>query len=249
LSIADGEATGRTAWSDWKAGLVENLVARTLAAMKGITPPAQLELTAEQLAKVAKRELSLLVKEHGDTLDIEIIAPDRPGLLSAITAVFTVSRLDVRSAKTRTVDGVAVMNWVVTIDINIQYPSHDRLIELIERALLGTEDLQLRIEERIRSYRRRPGIMVPPPVVSAITQIITDASIIEVRMHDRPALLHTIASAISEFGVDIRGAIVSTLGAEAFDTLYVTDLEGAPLDNEKAIDLANQLEIILSSQN
>ena len=249
LSIADGEATGRTAWSEWKAGLVENLVTRTLAAMKGITPPLQPELTSEQMAKVAKRELSLVVLDHGDTLAIEIIAPDRPGLLAAITAVFTVTRLDVRSAKTRTVDGVAVMNWVVTIDINIPYPSHERLIDLIERALIGTEDLQLRIEERIRSYRRRPGILVPPPVVSAITQIVTDASIIEVRMHDRPALLHTVASAISEFGVDIRGAIVSTLGAEVFDTLYVTDLDGAPLANDKAIDLAKQLEIILTSQN
>ena len=37
LSIADGEATGRTAWSEWKAGLVENLVQRTLDAMQGVT--------------------------------------------------------------------------------------------------------------------------------------------------------------------------------------------------------------------
>ena len=141
------------------------------------------------------------------------------------------------------------MNWVVTIDINIPYPAHDRLVTLIERALVGTEDLQLRIEERIRSYRQRQGIVVPPTVVSAITQIVTDASIIEVRMHDRPALLHTVATAISEFGVDIRGAIVSTLGAEAFDTLYVTDLTGAPLIEARAIELANQLENILSAQN
>jgi [protein-PII] uridylyltransferase len=31
LSIADGEATGRTAWSDWKAGLVANLVSHALS--------------------------------------------------------------------------------------------------------------------------------------------------------------------------------------------------------------------------
>ena len=90
---------------------------------------------------------------------------------------------------------------------------------------------------------------MPPPVVSAITQIVTDATIIEVRMHDRPALLHTVTSAISEFGVDIRGAIVSTLGAEAFDTLYVTDLDGAPLSHDQAHELAAKLEIILTSQD
>ena len=249
LSIADGEATGRTAWSEWKARLAQDLVTRTHSAMQGITPPPQPELTSEQLAKVAKRELSLEIFDRGDVLDIEIVAPDRVGLLSAITAVFTVARLDVRSAKTRTVNKVAVMNWIVNADVNVPIPSRAGLVDLIERALVGTEELQVRIEERIRSYRRRPGILVPPPVVLAITQIVTDATIIEVRMHDRPALLHTVATAISEFGVDIRGAIVSTLGAEAFDTLYVTDLQGAPLSNEQAHDLADRLQIILSAQD
>ena len=249
LSIADGEATGRTAWTEWKAGLVENLVTRTLGAMQGVAPPPQPELTPDQIAKVAQRELSLEITERGDVLDIEIVAPDRVGLLSAISAVFTVMRLDVRSAKTRTVDGVAVMNWIVNVDINVPIPSQVRLLDQIERALVSSEDLQARIDERIRSYRRRPGILVPPPVVSAITQIVTDATIIEVRMHDRPALLHTVSTALSEFGVDIRGAIVSTLGAEAFDTLYVTDLNGAPLSPEQALELAAQLEIILSSQD
>ena len=249
LSIADGEATGRTAWSEWKARLTQDLVTRTHSAMQGITPPPQPELTSEQLAKVARRELSLEIFDRGDVLDIEIVAPDRIGLLSAITAVFTVARLDVRSAKTRTVNKVAVMNWIVNADVNVPTPSRAGLVDLIERALVGTEELQVRIEERIRSYRRHPGILVPAPVVLAITQIVTDATIIEVRMHDRPALLHTVATAISEFGVDIRGAIVSTLGAEAFDTLYVTDLQGAPLSNEQAHDLADRLQIILSAQD
>ena len=249
LSIADGEATGRTAWSEWKAGLVENLVERTLAAMKGVTPPPQPELTSLQLAKVADGSLSLEIFDLGDVLNLEIVAPDRVGLLSAITAVFAVTRLDVRSAKTRTVDGIAVMNWIVNVDVNLSTPSSERLLDLIERALIGTEDLRVRIEERIRSYRRRPGILVPPPVVTAITQIVTDATIIEVRMHDRPALLHTVATAITEFGVDIRGAIVSTLGAEAFDTLYVTDLSGAPLAHNQAVDLALALENILTAQD
>jgi len=249
LSIADGEATGRTAWSDWKAGLVASLVERTLAAMQGVTPPPQPELTEPQLAKVLQGVLSLEITDRGDVLDIEIVAPDRPGLLSAITAVFTVSRMDVRSAKTRSMEHVAVMNWVVNVDINVPIPSHEGLLELIERALIGTEDLQVRIDDRISSYYRRPGILVPPPVVSAITQMVTDSTIIEVRMHDRPALLYTVATAMSKFGVDIRGAIVSTLGAEAFDTLYVTDLQGAPLSAQHALELAEALQIILTSQD
>jgi [protein-PII] uridylyltransferase len=249
LSIADGEATGKTAWSNWKAGLVATLVELTLAAMQGISPPPQPELSDEQLAKASLEKLSVEIFNRGDVLDIEIVSPDKPGLLSAITSVFTLTRLDVRSAKTRTVNKMAVMNWIVNVDINVPIPSRQGLVDLIERALNGTEEFQIRIEERIRSYRRRPGILVPAPVVSAITQNVTDATIIEVRMHDRPALLYTVATAISEFGVDIRGAIVSTLGAEAFDTLYVTDLQGFALSEERALELAQELEIILLAQD
>jgi [protein-PII] uridylyltransferase len=44
LSISDGEATGKAAWSDWKAGLVSNLVAKCLAAMAGIKPVSEPDL-------------------------------------------------------------------------------------------------------------------------------------------------------------------------------------------------------------
>ena len=217
--------------------------------MQGVTPPPQPELTPEQYEKVASRELSVEMMDRGESLEIEIVSPDRPGLLSAISAVFTVTRMDVRSAKTRTVDGIAVMNWIVNVDVNVPIPSQAELFHWIERALDSTEDLKIRIGERIRSYRRRPGILVPPPVVTAITQIVTDATIIEVRIHDRPALLYTFSSALSNFGIDIRGAIVSTLGAEAFDTLYLTDLNGQPLTSEHAEYVARELERILSSQD
>jgi [protein-PII] uridylyltransferase len=41
--------------------------------------------------------------------------------------------------------------------------------------------------------------------------------------------------------VDIRSAIVTTLGAEAIDTLYVTELTGGPLSDERANEVASRL--------
>jgi len=81
-----------------------------------------------------------------------------------------------------------------------------------------------------------------------MNDIATNATVIEVRMHDRPGVLYTVAKAISRFGVDIRAAIVATLGAEAFDTLYVTDVNGGALSEERATLLANQLENLLLTQ-
>ena len=76
----------------------------------------------------------------------------------------------------------------------------------------------------------------------------TDATILEVRMHDRPGVLFSVTKVISRFGVDIRAAIVATLGAEAFDTLYITDPQGGALSEERAKTLATQIERHLLTQ-
>jgi [protein-PII] uridylyltransferase len=249
LSIADGEATGRTAWSEWKAGLVADLVGRTLAAMNGITPAQQIELSADQLRKAARAELSIEISARDNFLDIEVISPDSPGLLAIVAAVLSISRLDVRSAKTRTVNSSAVMNWLVSIDVNVEQPTAEALIEKLKKAIDDPEGLARRIDDRIASYRRAPGLLVPPPVVSIISSVATDATIVEVRMHDQPGILYTVTKAISEFGADIRAAIVATLGAEAFDTIYVSDLAGGPLLQAQAERLAQVLEEILHSSS
>jgi len=244
LSISDGEATGRTAWSDWKAGLVSDLVDRVLAAMSGVKPLAEPEL-ASRIAQDS--EFAVLVSPNEGSFEIEIVARDRTGLLSVIAGVLSISRLDVRSARTRTINEQAVMKWIVTVDANATMPSQEKLTDLFMKGLQGELDIASKIDERINSYRKYPGIPTPPPLVSAMNDIATNATVIEVRMHDRPGVLFSVAKAISRFGVDIRAAIVSTLGAEAFDTLYVTDLAGQALTEERAKLLANQVENILST--
>ena len=248
LSISDGEATGKGAWSEWKAGLVSTLVTKCLAAMAGIKPVSQPDLVPTQ-SITEDISITILSNENSlgalDNIEIEIVAKDQTGLLSAVAGLMTISRFNVRSAKTRTTNEIAVMRWVVELDANAQMPSAEKLTEQLNRALSGELDLGRKIEERIENYRKYPGIPTPPPVVFAANDLATNATIVEVRMHDRPGILFNVTRAISRFGVDIKSAIVSTLGAEAFDTLYVTDLEGQPLTGERAQLLATKVENIL----
>ena len=53
------------------------------------------------------------------------------------------------------------------------------------------------------------------------------------------------AKSISRFGFDIQAVVISTLGAEAFDTLYITTTSGEPLTEERAKLLATQVESAL----
>ena len=244
LSIADGQATGRTAWSDWKASLVSTLVNKCLAAMSGTKPVAQPELTPKiELTG----EISLAIEEGDGIFEIDVIARDQVGLLSIVAGVLSICRLEVRAARTKTTNEIAVFRWTVATDPNVEMPSESKLLELLHKGIHGELDIGRKIDERVENYRRNPGIPTPPPVVTVMNDIATSATVVEVRMHDRPGVLYSVAKAISRTGVDIRAAIVSTLGAEAFDTLYVTDVAGNALTEAQARLLANQVENLLNT--
>ena len=241
LSIADGEATGRAAWSDWKATLVADLVARVELAITDNTIAQQPEISEEQVLIASKGELHIQMIDRGSVYALEIIAPDKTGLLSIVSGVLNLLRLDVRSARTKTLGNVAVMEWIVVPDANAPLLTEETLAKELNSAFKSDSKLHERLQSRIDAYSQLPKIPVPDPVVETFNDAATDATIIEVRSHDRPALLYRIGDAIAECRVDIRSAIVATLGAEAIDTLYVTEISGGALSETRSHEVASQL--------
>ena len=242
LSIADGEATGSAGWSDWKATLVSDLVRRAKKAMSGSNSiAAQPEITPEQLKVAESGVLQVNLEQRENGYSIEIISPDKPGLLSLVAGVINTSRLDVRSARTKTHGSSAVMKWVVTPEPHAPVVTAQNLRSEIEKAFNDASHIQDRLIAKAQAYASIPSIPVPDPVVEFYNDGATEATIIEVRSHDRPGLLFRIGAGITQSKVDIRSAIVTTLGAEAIDTLYVTELTGGPLSDERANEVASRL--------
>ena len=242
LSIADGEATGSAGWSDWKATLVNDLVKRVKSAMAGAEFAPQPEVSDEQRAMAAKGQLRVTLEEHSSGYAVEVISPDKPGLLSIVAGVFNISRLDVKSARTKTLGSSAVMYWIVTPEPHAPEISATKLHDLIAMAIIDSKDVEEKLVARAAAYASIPAIPVPDPEVEIFTDAATDATIIEVRSHDRPGLLFRIGAAITQSTIDIRSAIVTTLGAEAIDTLYVTELSGGALSPERAAEVASHLK-------
>jgi [protein-PII] uridylyltransferase len=242
LSIADGEATGSAGWSDWKATLVNDLVHRVKRAMAGAEVAPQPEVSDEQIALAQKGQLRVSVQENSSGLAVEVISPDKPGLLSIVAGVLNISRLDVKSARTKTLGSSAVMTWIVTPEPHAPEINEAKLHDLIASALVDSTEVEEKLFARAAAYASIPTIPVPDPEVEIFTDAATDATVIEVRSHDRPGLLFRIGAAITQSKVDIRSAIVTTLGAEAIDTLYVTELTGGALSDERANELASHLK-------
>lgn len=246
LSIADGQATGRAAWSDWKESLLSELVSRVTNALTDNTIATAPIFTEEQITFARTGQLRVIIEDRDPDFVIEIIAPDKPGLLSVVAGVLNLARFDVRSARTQTVEKSAVMKWLVTPN---QYaPTVDSALirQMISDALDDASELSAKISQRIADYASLPSIPVPSPVVETFMDAATDATIIEVRSHDRPALLFGIGEAITKCQIDIKSAIVTTLGAEAIDTLYVTEIGGGGLTQSRAQEVADRLSAALA---
>jgi [protein-PII] uridylyltransferase len=268
LTEADALATGPAAWSTWRASLLAELVDRVAGALDtGALPEAaERDSTAEEerLAVEAARTGGPVLALHahaepdgeGDALDealgVELLlaVPDRPALLAQAAGVLALHRLGVRAADLRAVDPigegqVALLSWRVSAEYGA-LPEAARLRADLARAFEGTLDIEARLAEREAAYPRRRGITPPPPRVSvAPGHTSQTATVIEVRAHDAPGLLHRIGLALTATGVTVRSARISTLGANAVDAFYVVGKDGKALPAARAAEVARQVEAAL----
>ncbi len=234
LTRADAAATGPMVWSDWKAGLIVDLVRRTRSLLAGTKPPdsAPLDDRRRRLAEAGV----LAVEIDGD--QVVVAAPDALGVLSRSAGVLALHSLDVRSASIRTHAGMAVNSFVVEPRFG-ELPDAVIVRNDLVRAMEGSLRLADRIASKERSYAR-DGTSNRPSSVLWFDDAATEATVLELRADDAIGLLYRVTSALERLGLDVRSARVSSMGGAVVDAFYVTDREGALIaaDDRPAIEAA-----------
>ncbi|MCU0301992.1 MAG: [protein-PII] uridylyltransferase [Candidatus Nanopelagicales bacterium] len=228
LTVADALATGPLAWTSWKRQLVTELVQRTRGVLAGEQVPVAPRISEDQWAMAAGDGVRVLLQEHDGGYDVTVGAPDRVGLLGLVAGVLSMHRLEVRAALTQTVGDRAVEVWSVN-PLFGEPPAADRLREDIRRALAGQLDVAARLAARDAAVRRPDAPETLPARVEVIEGASSRATVLEVRAHDAPGLLHRVGTAIASTGTDITAARVSTLGSEVVDVFFLVDRRGQPL--------------------
>jgi len=255
LTEADSLATGPAAWSPWKAGLVSDLVANTVATLTGRARPAD---SARSFPSAEHLDLATQARDAGEVVvradgsNVTIAAHDRPGLFAKVAGTLTLHGLDVLSARAWAGDdGLALEEFRVEAVFGTMPDWADVEADL-RRVLEGRLSLDAGVADRARRYADRPR---PPGSVSAVparTSVTVDnrasatATVVEVRAPDRVGTLYRITRALADLDLDIRLAKVATLGHEVVDSFYVADASGAKIadgDRSRAIERAVLVEL------
>jgi len=233
LTIADSLATGPAVCSDWRFGLIDELVARVRGVLDGRRLPEPPGLTGHQRTALEHDGVWVLMEVQDETVRVTVAARDQLGLLGTVAGVLALNRLHVLGARVITVDGRAIQEWTVRPSFG-EPPTAGQLSDDIRRAIEGTYDVAERLARREADYAVAPPPGgYPAPLVEVIDQPGSDTTVVEVRAHDVPGLLFRVGRAVAAADVDIVGAKVDTLGSDAVDVFFVRTPAGGPLGPDR----------------
>ncbi len=172
--------------------------------------------------------------------EVTIYAPDHPGLFSRIAGALAMAGASIVDARIHTMTNGRALDtfWVQDAAGGAFDQPHRiaKLAVLVEQAVSG----HLRLDQEIPKLapalvgRRMRAIHVPPRVVID-NRASNSYTVLEVNGRDRPGLLHDVTSAISEQGLQIGSAHVTTYGVRAVDVFYVKDVFGLKIENERKL--------------
>jgi [protein-PII] uridylyltransferase len=172
--------------------------------------------------------------------EVTVYCADHAGLFSKISGALAVAGASIVDARIHTMtNGMALDTFWIQDAAGGTFDAPHRLARLavlIEQALSGRIRLaaEIRKVSKLLLGRRMRAIHVPPRVVID-NHASNTHTVLEVNGRDRPGLLHDVTAAISDQGLQIASAHVTTYGVRAVDVFYVKDVFGLKVENERKL--------------
>ncbi len=230
--------------ADWPAAAREEFLSLGYPSYWLGFDPESIERHARMIRDAKSRNAQLTV--HAEPLparavtEVVVYTADHAGLFSRIAGALAIAGASIVDARIHTLtDGMALDTFWIQDAAGGPYDAPHRLARLstlVEQALEGRLKLSAEIRKATRSLLpgRMRAIHVPPRVV-VDNRASNRHTVIEVNGRDRPGLLHDVTAAISDEGLQIASAHVTTYGVRAVDVFYVKDVFGMKIENERKL--------------
>jgi [protein-PII] uridylyltransferase len=197
-----------------------------------------------ELARAAEREQRAIMINHRiDTwraiTEVTIYTADHPGLFSQIAGAMALSGASIVDAKIYTMTNGKALDifWIQDAEHGAfdERERLERLDKRIEEALTGRLRPWRELARREALPDRARVFTVPPRVLIDNTASATH-TVIEVNGRDRPGLLYDVTRALTDLGLQISTAKISTFGERVVDVFYVKDIFGVKVEHQRKID-------------
>ncbi len=172
-------------------------------------------------------------EERGATL-VTVYAKDQPGLFYRIAGAISLVGGNIIDARIHTTnDGMALDNFLVQGHNGAPFAERHQLKRLeaaVLKAAAGQEPLTDRLEARSLPLPRAEAFRIQPAAFLD-RKASNRYTVVEINARDRAALLSELARAIYEAKAMIHSAHIATYGERAVDVFYLTDLQGAKIED------------------
>ena len=188
----------------------------------------------------AEISIDVGIDEKRSVTEITVYTPDHPGLFSQIAGAMALFGASIVEARIFTLANGHALDIFTIQNAAGKAVSDPRDLERLKNRIANSLTGELRpwreLVGRESLPRRARDVFEVPPRVLIDNTASNFFSVIEVNGRDRPGLLHDVTRALTECGLQIGTAKISTYGERVVDVFYVKDVFGMKITNAQKQD-------------
>lgn len=222
---------------------------RFLLKIKGELPEDRQE---EPAAPFEKRSFRMYRREVPGTpyQEVALFTLDSKGLFAKVTGVFSALGLSIMSANINTRRDGTVFDVFWIRDPYGKYTDNpklwDRLENSLDEVLSGRKKVANLLVQSQRGMRSNHIALQTPVKVKIDNDSSREHTIIDITAGDRQGLLHAVSQEMTDLGLSIHLAKITTKKERVDDAFYVTDIFGHKVRDQKRLtQICSQLKYVL----
>jgi len=199
----------------------------------------------KMILSTSEEKLPLVLVRKSSTrggTEVFIYIKDRDNLFALTTGLLDQLGLNIVDARIDTSHTEYTLNSYLVLEEDggaVSDPGRiEEIRETLRQALCSPDETNLNVSRRIPRQLKHFSI---PTRIDFVQDYGNQRTIMRLLADDRPGLLSQVGQAFTDCGIRLINAKISTIGAEAQDTFFITDRQNRPLTEQQQFECIETL--------